>query len=141
MAVLTVAAARAQDPASWKFSSKKVGDKVYEVHMVATLQNGWHLYSQQQPKEAIAYPTKFDFTKNPLVVRTGSVKEMGKMQKVHDAATNSTAYQYGNTVTFVQKVTLKANAKTSLSGTVEYQTCDDKKCLPPKKVPFHIPLG
>ncbi|HEX7757100.1 MAG TPA: protein-disulfide reductase DsbD domain-containing protein [Niabella sp.] len=142
LAVLAVVTVQAQaDPASWKFSSKKVGDKAYEVQMVATLQSGWHLYSQQQPQGAIAYPTKIDFTNNPLVVRTGSVKEVGKMQKAHDATTNSTAYQYGNTVTFVQKITLKANAKTALSGTVEYQTCDDKKCLPPKKIVFNIPLG
>ncbi|MBO9619258.1 MAG: hypothetical protein J7539_09510 [Niabella sp.] len=135
-------AAKAQsDPASWKFSAKKVADKVYEVQLVATLQSGWHLYAQQQPKGAIAYPTKIDFTGNPLIVRAGGIKEVGKLEKAHDATTNSTAYQYGKTVTFVQKVTLKASAKTSLAGTVEYQTCDDKKCLPPKKIPFTIPLG
>lgn len=142
LAVCIFGAASAQmDPASWKFSAKKLGDKLYEVQLVATLQNGWHLYAQQQPKGAIAYPTKIDFTRNPLVVRTGGIKEVGKLQKAHDATTNSTAYQYGNTVTFVQKITLKANAKTSLAGTVEYQTCDDKKCLPPKKIPFNVPLG
>ncbi|MCD2426000.1 protein-disulfide reductase DsbD N-terminal domain-containing protein [Niabella pedocola] len=142
VAVLSLATARAQvDPASWKFTAKKISDKVYEVQMVATLKSGWHLYSQTQPKNAIAYPTKVGFTNNPLIMRAGNVKEVGKMEKFHDASTNSTAYQYANTVTFVQKVTLKTAAKTALSGTVEYQTCDDKQCLPPKKVPFNVPLG
>ncbi|MGJ7033640.1 protein-disulfide reductase DsbD domain-containing protein [Niabella hirudinis] len=129
------------DPASWKFSAKKISNKVYEVQMVATLKSGWHLYSQTQPKDAIAYPTKVGFANNPLIVRTGSVKELGKMEKFHDATTKSTTHQYANTVTFVQRVTLKAAAKTSVSGTVEYQTCDDKKCLPPKTIPFNVPLG
>lgn len=142
LAIVMVNSASAQlDPASWKFSAKKVGDKVYEVQMVASLKSGWHVYSQNQPKGAIAYPTKFDFTANPLVVRSGSVKEVGKLEKAYDATTKSTAHQFGNTVTFVQKVTLKANAKTALSGTVEYQTCDDKQCLPPKKVKFNVPLS
>ncbi|WP_083927767.1 protein-disulfide reductase DsbD domain-containing protein [Niabella aurantiaca] len=142
LTVLAFGSVKAQaDPASWKFSAKKISAKVYEVKMVATLKSGWHLYSQTQPKGAIAYPTKVDFTNNPLIVRAGNVKELGKMEKFHDATTNSTAHQYANTVTFVQKVTLKAPAKTSLSGTVEYQTCDDKQCLPPKKVPFNVPLG
>ncbi|MBZ4188261.1 protein-disulfide reductase DsbD domain-containing protein [Niabella beijingensis] len=142
LSVLAFGTVKAQgDPASWKFSAKKISEKVYDVQMVATLKSGWHLYSQTQPKGAIAYPTKVDFTNNPLLIRTGNVKELGKMEKFHDATTNSTAHQYGNTVTFVQRVTLKAPAKTALSGTVEYQTCDDKKCLPPKKVPFNVPLG
>jgi len=40
----------------------------------------------------------------------------------------------------VQVVKLKAKAKTNIAGVVEFQTCDDKKCLPPKKVNFNIPI-
>jgi len=142
LSVLAFGGVMAQtDPASWKFSAKKISEKVYEVQMVATLKSGWHLYSQTQPRDAIASPTRVDFTNNPLIVRTGNVKEVGKMEKFHDASTKSTAHQYSNTVTFVQKVTLKASAKTAVSGTVEYQTCNDEKCLPPKKIPFNVPLG
>ncbi|MDQ6608308.1 MAG: hypothetical protein M3Y85_00600, partial [Bacteroidota bacterium] len=41
-----------QNPVSWSFTSKKISDNVYEVQMAATLQSGWHLYSQTQPKDA-----------------------------------------------------------------------------------------
>ncbi|HNU88619.1 MAG TPA: protein-disulfide reductase DsbD family protein [Ferruginibacter sp.] len=50
------------------------------------------------------------------------------------------ANQYSNEVDFVQKVKLKTAAKTNISGSVEYQTCDDKKCLPSKKVTFNLAL-
>lgn len=126
------------DPVSWSFSAKKVADKVYEIQMVATIKPGWHLYSQVQPKDAIALPTKFSFTKSPLIVMDAKVKEVGSMQKFHDASIGASAYQYSKSVKFIQKVTLKANVKTAVSGTVEYQTCDDKRCLPPKKVPFTV---
>jgi thiol:disulfide interchange protein DsbD len=43
-------------------------------------------------------------------------------------------------VDFVQIVKLKGKVKTSFSGSVEYQTCDDKKCLPPKTVNFKVAL-
>ena len=66
---------------------------------------------------------------------------MGKMEKFHDKIVGASANQYSKTVTFVQKVTLKAAAKTNISGKVTYQTCDDKQCLPPKTVPFKIDLG
>ncbi len=129
------------NPVSWKFSSKKISDKVYEVHITATMDNGWHLYSQTQPKDAIAMPTAFVFNKNPLATPSGALKEVGKMEKFHDASLGVSANQYSKTVNFVQKVTLKAAVKTNISGTVTYQTCDDKQCLPPKKVPFKIDLG
>lgn len=142
VALISLSCAQAQqDPVSWKFSATKIADKTFEVTMVAEMKAGWHIYAQAQPKDAIAYPTKFDFTNNPLVTRTGAVKELGKLQKFKDPSLGLTAHQYGNKVSFVQKVVLKVNAKTSLAGTVEYQTCDDKKCLPPKKVPFNIPIG
>ena len=51
---------RAQlNPVSWSFTSKKITDKTYEVHLTATMQSGWHLYSQVQPEDAIAIPTGF----------------------------------------------------------------------------------
>ncbi len=141
-AVIMFGAAQAQaDPVSWNFSSKKISDKVYEVYMTATLQPNWHIYSQTQPKDAIALPTEFSFTKNPLMNFEGKVKEMGKMEKFRDPALGATNHQYSKSVKFVQKVTLKAPVKTTVAGVVEYQTCDDKKCLPPKKVPFKVDLG
>jgi thiol:disulfide interchange protein DsbD len=135
-------AARAQsEPVKWSFSAKKISDKVYEVQMTANLNSGWHIYSQSQPRDAIAIPTKFAFSKNPLVNLDGKVRESGKMEKYKDPALSITAHQYSRAVSFIQKVTLKARAKTSLTGTVEYQLCDDSKCLPPKKIPFSVSVG
>lgn len=128
------------NPVSWTFSAKKISDKLYEVHLKATMLNGWHLYSQKQPGDAIAIPTAFTLNNNPLLKMEGKIKEIGKMQKYHDAKLAISANQYANSVDFVQLVKLKANVKTNLTGNVEYQTCDDKKCLPPKTVNFSITI-
>lgn len=139
--VLIIAGATAfaqLNPVSWAFNSKKIGDKTYEVRMTATMQPGWHLYSQVQPEDAIAIPTDIQFNKNPLISLNGSIKEVGKMEKFKDDKLGVAANQYAKKVEFVQVVKLKANAKTNLTGTIEYQTCDDEKCLPPKKVNFNL---
>ncbi len=127
-------------PVSWSFSAKKIADKTYEVHLTASMQSGWHLYSQMQPDDAIAIPTEFKINNNPLLTLEGKIKEVGKMEKFHDAKLQVSANQYANKVNFVQVVKLKANAKTNLTGSVEFQTCDDKKCLPPKTVNFSVAL-
>jgi DsbC/DsbD-like thiol-disulfide interchange protein len=138
---VTTVTAQAQNPVSWSFSSKKISDKEYEVQLTATMQNGWHVYSQQQPADAIAIPTSFNFNKNPLVEIDGKVKEVGKLEKFRDPQLDVTAFQYSNKVVFVQKVKLKGKVKTNVTGKLEYQACTDEKCLPPKTVDFSIPLS
>jgi thiol:disulfide interchange protein DsbD len=126
------------NPVTWTFSVTKLNDKMYEVHMKAIIQSGWHIYSQIQPKDAIANPTKFVINANPLFSKEGKIKEVGKMEVMNDKELGISANQYSNSVDFVQKIKLKTNVKTNFTGTVEYQTCDDKKCLPPKTVNISV---
>jgi hypothetical protein len=132
------ASAKAQllNPVSWSWSTKKLSDKTYELRITATIQSGWHLYSQAQPDDAIAEPTSISFNKNPLVSLEGKLKEEGKLEKFHDAKLEVSANQYSKKVDFVQVIKLKANAKTNVSGNIRFQTCNDEKCLPPKTVNF-----
>jgi Disulphide bond corrector protein DsbC len=137
-AIITILSAQNINPIQWSYSSKKIADNTYEVQLTATIQNTWHLYAQKQPANAIAEPVQIRFNKNPLIAFDGPIKEIGKLEFINDEKLKISANQYSNKVTFVQKIKLKANAKTNVVGTVLYQTCDDKKCLPPKKIDFTI---
>lgn len=139
-ATTSLAHAQVLDPVKWTFTSKKIDAKTYEIYLNANIQMGWHLYSQTQPKDAIINPTEIVFSKNPLVSLDGKAREKGKMELYSDKRLGISANQYSNQVQFVQKIKLKASAKTNVSGSVEYQTCDDKKCLPAKKVMFNLAL-
>jgi thiol:disulfide interchange protein DsbD len=130
----------AQNPVSWSFSSRKISDKIFEVHLTANIQSGWHLYSQDQPEDAIAQPTNVKINNNPLLKLDGKVKEVGNMEKYKDKILGISAHQYSEKVDFVQVIKIKSSARTNVSGSVEFQTCDDKKCLPPKTINFNIAL-
>lgn len=140
MTTVAVAHAQVLNPVQWSFTSKKTGDKTYEIHLTANIQSGWHLYSQTQPADAINIPTEVLFNVNPIVSMDGKIKEAGNMEVFKDKRLGISANQYKDQVDFVQKVKLKVNTKTNISGTVEYQTCDEKKCLPPKKLTFNLAL-
>lgn len=129
------------NPVAWTFSSKKLNEKEYEVMMTAKLQEGWHIYAQTQPSDAIAQPTSINFNKNPLLTLNGKVKEVGNLEKYKDKTLDVSANQYSNQVVFVQKVVMKGKAKTNVTGKLEYQTCNDEKCLPPKTISFSIALN
>lgn len=138
--IVTLVSAQGLNPVSWSFSSKKISDNVYELHVVATIQQGWHVYSQNQPEDAIAQPTSFAFNKNPLLQFDGNVKEIGKLEKFKDKELDISANQYSNKVTFIQRVKLRGKAKTNVTGKLTYQTCNDEKCLPPKTINLSITL-
>jgi hypothetical protein len=130
----------AQDPLHWEFSAKKTGEGQYELHLKATVQEPWHTYSQTTP-DGGPLPTKIVFTKNPLIKTAGTIKEVGELKTIHDEAFGVDVKYFSGNVDFVQVVTLRqGKVKTNLTGTVEYMVCDDHQCLPPKTVPFSIPL-
>lgn len=138
MASLPVAA-QVQHPVKWAYTARPKGPGKYEVVAKATLEKGWHLYSQTTP-DGGPIPTSFRFTKNPLVDLTGPVKEVGKLEKHHEKLFGVDVHQFSQEVSFVQAVTLKGKVKTNVSGTVEYMLCNDKECLPPTTKDFSVEL-
>lgn len=140
IALFVAAASFAQtDVVDWKFESKKLADKKYEVKLIATVKDPWHIYSTTTP-DGGPLPTKITFTKNPLVTPEGKLKEVGKLETHFEDVFDVDTKYFNNKVEFVQVVNLKGNAKTNVAGTVEYMTCNDKECLPPKSIPFSIAL-
>lgn len=127
------------DVVQWKFESKKVADKKYEVRFIAHVKNPWHIYSTTTP-DGGPLPTRISFTKNPLATIDGKIKEVGKLESHFEEVFDIDTKYYNDKVEFVQVVNLKGNAKTNLSGTVEFMACTNEQCLPPKSVPFSIAL-
>lgn len=134
-----LASAQIENPVKWSFTSKKVNATTYELHMTATIDGGWHLYAQEAGEGPV--PTSFKFTKNPLVASEGKVAESGKLHKAFDKNFDSELKYYENQVDFVQKVTVKGKAATKVKGSVEFMTCNDHECLPPKQIDFAISVG
>ncbi len=128
-------------PVTWTYSVKQVDANSYEIHIIAQIDKGWHLYAQQQPEDAIAVPTAIKFVKNPLLVLVGKTTEMGILKKVKEESIGVEAWQYSNKVDFVQKVKIKHNVKTNIKGTIRFQVCTDSECLPPATQVFDLSLN
>src|SRR5438874_6766464 len=67
----------------WSYTVKKIGEKIYEVHMTADIGGNYHLYAQNVGVDG-PVATTFTFTKNPLITLDGNVKEVGKMIRKHE---------------------------------------------------------
>ena len=128
------------DIVTWQFSAKHTGAAQYELHLTATVESPWHIYSPSSIADA-AFPTRIHFNKSALVIISGPVKEQGKMINKYEEVYDGTVKYFEGTVDFIQTVKVKPEVKTIVSGTVEYMVCKEDKCLPPRKVPFTININ
>jgi thiol:disulfide interchange protein DsbD len=124
----------------WTFTAKKLADKVYEVHLTASIDGNYHMYAQKAGVDG-PIPTTIKFVANPLAVAEGKVSEVGKLVKKKEEAWGGDVMYYEKNVDFVQVVKLKGKIKTNLAGSVEFMVCNDSQCLPPATVDFKVPVG
>ncbi len=127
-------------PVQWSYAAKKIDKSTYQVILTAHLEGGWHLYSQSTP-DGGPVPTTISFSKNPLLSLSGTPKEIGKLEQRHEPLFGVDVKQFSNKVEFVQTVTVKSAVKTVLKGSVEFMTCNDRECLPPKTESFSLPIN
>jgi thiol:disulfide interchange protein DsbD len=125
---------------SWIYSSKKIADKTYELHITANITGNYHLYATKAGVEG-PVATTFTFSPNPLIAFEGGIIEKGKRITKREEAWDGNVNFFEKTVTFVQKVKTKSNAKTNINGKVEFMVCNDDLCLPPSEITFKIPIG
>jgi thiol:disulfide interchange protein DsbD len=124
-------------PVSWSYAAKKTSPTEAVVFIKATIDEGWHVYSQNV-KEGGPIKTTITFSPSKdyaLVGKTIEPKAITRMEK----AFNMEVAFFENSVIFQQKIKLKAG-QTTVKGQLEYMTCNDQKCLPPDNIDFSIPV-
>lgn len=124
-------------PVKWSYAAKKTSKTEATLYLKATIDQGWHLYSQYM---ADGGPVKTTFAFAPaktyaLNGKTIEPKPITKFEKTFDM---NVSY-FANSVVFQQKVKL-TGANAVVKGTVEYMVCDDSQCLPPETIEFSIPV-
>ena len=127
-----------KDPVKWSATSRKKANG-YEIVLRASLPKPWHIYSQTTG-EGGPVATTFKFTKNPLIIFDGGVKEVGTLKENFDKLFDTNVKYYGDHVDFVQAIKVRGNVKTNVNVTVEYMSCNDSQCLPPTKKSFNVSL-
>ena len=135
------------NPIKWLFEAKKISDTEYDLVATAKIDKGWYTYSQFIGNDG-PVPTAFTYQKSPtnrdattpqyqLVGRTEEVSDHKKTG--FDKIFEMNITKFSDEVKFVQRV--KTTSLTEVKGVVNYQTCDDEKCLPPTDVDFIYKIG
>lgn len=128
----TVGNSQILEPVKWKTSIEKFSDTEYNLVSKATIESGWHLYSQNVPEDG-PIPTTFTFDD-----ANGAFKFIGNTGELEGKTVDDPVFQmrikfFEKSAIFVQRVELVGDV-TSVKGTVEFMVCDDTRCLPPTEV-------
>ncbi len=123
------------DPVKWQFKVvQKPGSATAELHLIATIDDGWHLYSQNLADDG-PIPTTFNFKTDNRYKTLGKTLEPKAITEFDPNFNMELAY-FSKKATFVQKVEILSEKDFQVVGELEFMVCDDKQCLPPKYVDF-----
>ncbi|WP_442587318.1 protein-disulfide reductase DsbD domain-containing protein [Pedobacter sp. AW31-3R] len=124
-------------PVNWSYAAKRTSKTEATVFIKATIDAGWHLYSQNV-KDGGPVKTTFTFPANSAYTVVGKTIEPKAITRYEDTFKMEVSF-FEKTAVFQQKVKLKGKTAV-VKGTVEFMTCDDKQCLPPEEISFSIPV-
>lgn len=124
-------------PVKWSYAAKKTSKTEAILYLKATIEDGWHLYSQNIA-DGGPVKTSFKFTPAKTYKLNGKTIEPKPIVKFEKAFDMNVGY-FEKSVIFQQKIKL-SGATGAVKGTLEYMVCNDSQCLPPETVEFSIPV-
>ncbi len=124
------------NPVKWEGHYKELPNNEGEIIITATIDSHWHIYSQRV-SDAGPVPTSFVFSEAKAFQLIGKTEEENAKEEF-DKAFDAKIFVFTGKAIFKQKIK-RLNLKTfSTVIKLEYMTCNDEKCLPPKTVDLTI---
>ena len=134
------AIAQIADPVSWTFSHEKTGDNEYTLTFKATIEGGWHMYSMHTPAGG-PMPTSITINEAGQGVELiGEATESEPKKQFNDIFKVDEWY-FENSCVFTQKVKVTDASLTAITGTIEYQACQESCVQLSKDFSFKIEQG
>ena len=137
--VISTGYSQIHDPVKWSTSVEKVSDSEYDLVIQATIEGGWHLYSQNVPEDG-PIPTTFSFETTKDFELVGATSE-DEGHTVNDPVFNMKIKYFENKAVFKQRIKVLSEDEFNIVGEVEFMVCDDANCLPPTFIDLNFSIS
>lgn len=127
------------DPVTWDFSYEKKGSNNYELVFTAVIEKGSHIYAMVIP-EGGPIPTSFTINPPSGFTLDGKTYEVTKPEEAFDEAFGFKIKSFSGKAEFRQKISSQSSSFT-VTGVVNFMSCNNTTCSPPKDVEFSIKIG
>lgn len=128
------------NPVEWEASVEQQNDSVYHLKFTANLEEGWHLYSQEEPEEGGPLPTEFSYNDSPETYELLGETQEPEGVALYDPVFDMDIKYFEGEVTFVQPVKVLSTTLPQVEAEVYFMVCDEEQCLAPETVPFSLSL-
>lgn len=131
------------EPIKWEASIEKESGNVYNILITATIDKGWHTYSQKQFGEEFVgpLPTEFTYNASETTYKLLGATQEPEIQPVYDAVFEMEVVYFSDKVTFIQPIEVINPEGLIITAEVYYSVCDDEKCLAPDTKTFELDLA
>lgn len=116
-------------PVTWETSVKKISDTEYDIIYNATIEKGWHLYSQDEIDDIGPIPTEFIYTNEANSFELKGKTSEPIVSPIYDKVFEIDIKYFNNNAQFVQRIQLNDISVTTIDAEVIYMTCNDEKCI------------
>ena len=137
--IISTSYSQIYDPVKWSTQVEKVSDSEYDLVIQATIEENWHLYSQNVPEDG-PIATIFSFEKTSDYELVGNTSEE-EGHTVHDPVFEMKIKYFENKAVFKQRIKVLSEDKFNIVGEVEFMVCDDTSCLPPTFVDLNFAIS
>jgi len=129
----SIASAQIHKPVIWETSVEKINESDFNLVVSATIEAGWHLYSQNVPEGGpIATSIVLNDESENFQLIGNPIEDKGIEE--FDNVFNMKIKFFEKKASFKQKIRLLTEEKITIEGIVEFMVCDDTFCLPPTEV-------
>ncbi len=135
-----MAAAQVADPVDWNFSQERVSETEVDLIFRATIEPPWYMYSAGVPGGG-PIATKPWFNESDGYRLVGEVREVTKAKVKYDEGFQMELGTLAGRAEWRQRVELVEPGTRTITGEMEFQTCDGSVCLPPKYEEFSFEVS
>ena len=120
------------DPVSWQFSQTKISENKVELQFTASIDEGWHLYSQDIEESPPATTFSFIINGDTSIIR---VEEPESIQE-YDPNFDMILKYFKDEVVFKYSIDISNLKSYTIDGYIDFMLCDEAQCLPPDYIEF-----
>jgi len=133
------ASSQIYDPVTWDFGYEKKSETGYELVFTAEIEKGSHIYAMNI-QEGGPIPTSFVINPSSGFTLDGKTFEVTLPEELFDEAFGFKIKSFSEKAEFRQKIT-SGNTSFTVTGLVNFMSCNNTTCSPPKDVEFSIRIG
>lgn len=122
------------NPVKWTKAVKWTDEHNGVITFTATIDNGWHMYSNDSPDDGPT-PLSVKFKNTNGVKLVGGLTPSTPAKTIEDENFMMKVKQWEGKVTLSQKFTTTA-PNYSIDGEIEFMSCNDQTCTPPTTESF-----